>query len=229
MAQAGAFANCSLHRQSCPFSQLPAPRRPLRNLVVRAATALPAEYKQVAPAGSRVFVKVESGDEKSTGGILLPSTAQKKPTEGRIVNAGTAGAVKNGDKVVYSKFAGTEVELEGAEHVLLKEEDVIGVLSSDDIADLKPLGDRILIEVAEADEATKGGVILSTGGRDKPTIGKVVAVGSGKADDSGNIVKPTTTSGSSVLYQRYSGSEFEGKTGRSFIVVREADILAALS
>lgn len=52
------------------------------------------QFKQVAPAGNRVFVKIESGDEKSTGGILLPSTAQKKPTEGRVVNAGTAGAVK---------------------------------------------------------------------------------------------------------------------------------------
>ena len=52
------------------------------------------QYKQVAPAGNRVLVKVEASEEKSFGGILLPSAAQKKPTEGQIVNAGTALAVK---------------------------------------------------------------------------------------------------------------------------------------
>lgn len=53
-----------------------------------------------------------------------------------------------GNKVIYSKYAGTEVEFQGEEHLILKEEDVIGLLSTDDVKDLKPLGDRVLIKVS---------------------------------------------------------------------------------
>jgi co-chaperonin GroES (HSP10) len=53
-----------------------------------------------------------------------------------------------GNKVIYSKYAGTEVEFQGEEHLILKEEDVIGLLSTDDVKDMKPLGDRVLIKVS---------------------------------------------------------------------------------
>ena len=55
---------------------------------------MPLQYKTVAPVGERVLVKVDVGDEKSAGGILLPSSAQKKPTQGHIEAAGTAKAVR---------------------------------------------------------------------------------------------------------------------------------------
>ena len=97
--------------------------------------------------GDRVYVKVDVSEEKTSSGLLLPVSAQKKPTQGEIVGAGTAKAVKvssectyvrfllltvkwicddsnkfmqNGDKVVYSKYAGTELKVEGADYVLLK-------------------------------------------------------------------------------------------------------------
>lgn len=116
------------------------------------------QVKSVAPLGDRVFVKIAEVEEVSTGGILLPTAAQKKPTAGDIVNAGTAKQLKAGDRVVYSKYAGTEVELGGDEYVLLKEEDCIGVLSAGaSITDLKPLSDRVLVEVAEPPSKTSGG------------------------------------------------------------------------
>ncbi|GAB4818864.1 hypothetical protein N2152v2_005910 [Parachlorella kessleri] len=199
------------------------------HLQVRAATAIPSEFRTVSPVGDRVFVMVEQAEEKTSSGILLPSSAQKKPTQGEIVGAGSAKAVKAGDKVVYSKYAGTEIKLQDSDYVLLKEDDVIGLLSSPDVSQLKPLQDRVLIEVLEAEAKTKGGLVLTEGAKEKPTMGKVVAVGPGKADEEGKASTPAVTVGSTVLYQKYSGTEFEGDNGKQYIVVREADIMAAIA
>lgn len=82
------------------------------------------QFSTVKPVGERVFVRVGDVEEVSSGGILLPSTAQKKPTAGEVVDASAdCKNVKAGDRVVYSKYAGTEVEMKDAEYVLLKEED----------------------------------------------------------------------------------------------------------
>ena len=56
--------------------------------------------------------------------------------------------MQTGSKVIYSRYAGTEVEFQGEEHLILKEEDVIGLLDTDDVKDMKPLGDRVLIKVS---------------------------------------------------------------------------------
>ena len=135
--------------------------------------------------------------------------------------------MQSGDRVVYSKYAGTEVAIAGDAHVLLKEDDVIGVLAGgDDISKLKPLGDRVLIKCAAAEGKTSGGVLL-TAESDKPTLGSVVAVGSGKKDDDGKQVAPNVTPGATVMYSKYSGTEFE-EGDDAFIVVRESDIIAQL-
>ena len=181
----------------------------------------------MTPVGDRVLVKAVEPEAQTTSGILLPTSAQKRPTQGDVVSASTS-SVKSGDRVVYSKYAGTEVEISGASHIILKEDDVIGVLAgSDDISALKPLQDRILIEVAEAKDTTSGGLLLTEASKDKPTIGKVVAVGPGRAGK--EVVAPTIAVGSSVLYQKYSGSEFEGANGQQYIIVRDADILAVVA
>ncbi|KAI7844797.1 hypothetical protein COHA_001677 [Chlorella ohadii] len=206
---------------------LPARRRGA--LVVRAATALPAEVKTVTPVGDRVFVKAEEAESKTVGGILLPSSAQKRPTQGTVESAGSAKAVKAGDKVVYSKYAGTELEVQGGSYVLLKEDDVIGLLpGGDDIAKLQPLQDRVLIEVVEAADKTSGGLLLTEGSKEKPTMGKVVAVGPGREEE-GKAVKPKVDVGATVLYSKYSGTEFEGANDKQYIVVRDADIMAQLA
>ncbi|CAK0785269.1 hypothetical protein CVIRNUC_008475 [Coccomyxa viridis] len=198
-----------------------------RRVVIRAATTVPSEYKTVAPVGDRVLVKVDISEEKSLGGILLPSSAQKKPTQGHVEKAGTAKAVRDGEKVVYSKYAGTELKVSGTEYVILKEDDVIGILSTDNIADLKPLGDRILVEIDEAKDETDSGLLLTSSSKEQPTIGKVIAVGSGKEDDKGAIVKPNLNKGDTVLYSRYSGTEF-AQEEKQYIVIRELDVLACV-
>ena len=183
----------------------------------------------MTPVGDRVLVKSVEPEDKTTSGILLPTSAQRKPTQGDVVSTSASG-VSSGDRVVYSKYAGTEVELDGAAHIILKEDDVIGVLKGgEDISALNPLQDRVLIEVAAAKDTTSGGLLLTEASKDKPTIGKVVAVGPGRAGDDDKVVAPAVSVGSSVLYQKYSGSEFEGTDGKSYNVVRDADILATVA
>ena len=136
-----------------------------------------------------------------------------------------------GDKVLYSKYAGTEVEVAGKGHVLLKEEDVIGVLpgGSDDVSGLRPLGDRVLIKQAAAEDKTSGGVLLTAEAAEKPTFGTVVAVGPGrKAEGEGADAAPAAPSvsvGATVMYSKYAGTEFKVDT-QDLLIVSEKDILA---
>jgi chaperonin GroES len=90
---------------------------------------------------------------------------------------------------------------------------------------IKPLADRVVIEPLEADEKTSGGIYLPDTAKEKPQMGKVVAVGSGKTTDSGEIVKLEVKAGDKVLYGKYSGTDvtFDGK---DYLIVRESDILA---
>ncbi len=93
----------------------------------------------VKPLGDRIFVKVSESEERTAGGILLPDTAKEKPQVGEIVAVGPgkrnedgsyqALEVKIGDKVLYSKYAGTDIKLGGEEYVLLSEKDILATLS----------------------------------------------------------------------------------------------------
>ena len=92
---------------------------------------------------------------------------------------------------------------------------------------LKPLADRVVVEPAPAEDKSAGGIILPDTAQEKPQQGTVVAVGSGKVSDSGNLVEMTVKKGDKVLYGKYSGSEvtFDGV---DFVIMRESDILAVL-
>lgn len=101
--------------------------------------AISINVTEVKPLGDRVFVKVSPSEEKTSGGILLPDTAKEKPQIGEIVAVGAGKVndngtripleVKVGDKVLYSKYAGTDVKLGGEEYVLLSEKDILAALS----------------------------------------------------------------------------------------------------
>ena len=84
------------------------------------STPLPKEVKTVTPVGGRTFLKLEEVKEETSGGILLPDQAQTKQTQGVVVICDDGLEFKVGQAVVYSKFAGTDVELGGQEHVILK-------------------------------------------------------------------------------------------------------------
>jgi chaperonin GroES len=101
--------------------------------------AISINVATVKPLGDRVFVKVSPSEEKTAGGILLPDTAKEKPQIGEVVAVGpgkrnddgsrSAVEVKVGDKVLYSKYAGTDIKLGGEEYVLLSEKDILAAVA----------------------------------------------------------------------------------------------------
>ncbi|KAJ8635832.1 hypothetical protein MRB53_010099 [Persea americana] len=213
-------------------------QRCCRSLVVKAATVVAPKYTSIKPLGDRVLVKIKDVEEKTVGGILLPSTAQTKPQGGEVAAVGegkTLGknkvdiSVKTGAQVVYSKYAGTEVEFNGSKHLLLKDDDIVGILETDDIKDLKPLNDRVLIEVAAAEEKTAGGLLLTEAAKEKPSIGTVIAVGPGHLDEEGNRKPLSVAPGNTVLYSKYAGNDFKDSDGTDYIALRATDVMAVLS
>jgi len=92
---------------------------------------------------------------------------------------------------------------------------------------VKPLADRVIVKAAEAEEVTKGGIILPDTAKEKPQQGEIVAVGPGKVSDSGNLVDMTLKAGDTVLYGKYSGTEIS-VDGEDVLIMRESDILAVV-
>jgi chaperonin GroES len=135
-----------------------------------------------------------------------------------------------GDRVVYSKFAGTEVRVSGVAHLVLKAEDVIGTLAGDDIGALKPYGDRLLVAKAGLGTTTSGGILLPGAGQDTPT-GRVLAVGPGKLREEGGREPLHLAPGASVLYTQFAGMEFaaDDTAPAGYVVLRSDDIICALS
>eukprot|EP01023_Acetabularia_acetabulum_P016157 TRINITY_DN1797_c0_g1_i1.p2 TRINITY_DN1797_c0_g1~~TRINITY_DN1797_c0_g1_i1.p2 ORF type:complete len:238 (-),score=45.93 TRINITY_DN1797_c0_g1_i1:336-995(-) len=213
----------------CYKCQFVGGRARARGLVVQAATSLPSKFSKVSPVGDRVFVKVDSEEESTPSGILLPTAAQKKQLRGTVEVIGSVKQVSVGDRVMYSKYAGTEISMQDSDFVLLKEADVIGKLGdSESIAKLQPLGSRVLLKAPEVEQSTGGGVILTTEATEKPCLGEVVAVGDGDIDDDGNKQAVNVQPGQMVMYSKYSGAEFEDGDDK-YVVLKEAELLASLA
>jgi chaperonin GroES len=94
--------------------------------------------------------------------------------------------------------------------------------------EIKPLGDRVVIKPLEAENKTKGGIVIPDTAKEKPQEGKVVAVGKGKVLDSGTVQPPEVKVGDKVLYGKYSGNEITTKEGEELLIMREEDILAII-
>ena len=92
----------------------------------------------IRPLGDRVLVQRVEAEEKTAGGILLPDTAKEKPKEGKIVALGNGKSlddgtrstfsVKVGDRILFTSYAGTEVKFGGTEYLIMREEDILGVI-----------------------------------------------------------------------------------------------------
>ncbi|MBB3993264.1 chaperonin GroES [Sulfitobacter undariae] len=93
----------------------------------------------LTPLHDRVLVKRTEGEEKTAGGLYIPESAKEKPSEGEVVSVGEgarkdngeliAPAVKAGDKILFGKWSGTEVTVDGEEMLMMKESDIMGILS----------------------------------------------------------------------------------------------------
>jgi chaperonin GroES len=95
-------------------------------------------FMKIRPLQDRIIVKRVEEEAKSKGGIIIPDTAKEKPQEGRVIAVGKGKVsedgklhpldVKKGDRVLFSKYSGTEVNIEGEEHLIIREDDVLGIL-----------------------------------------------------------------------------------------------------
>lgn len=90
---------------------------------------------------------------------------------------------------------------------------------------LKPLGDRIVIELIETEEKTASGIVLPDSAKEKPQEGKVVAVGTGRVLDNGERVAPEVAVGDRIIFSKYAGTEVK-YDGKEYLILRENDILA---
>ena len=93
---------------------------------------------KIRPLQDRILVKRVAEEEKTKGGIIIPDTAKEKPLEGKVIAVGNGKVledgkvrpldIKKGDRVLFGKYAGTEVKIENVEHLILREEDILGVI-----------------------------------------------------------------------------------------------------
>ncbi len=92
---------------------------------------------KIRPLQDRIIVKRIDEEETSKGGIIIPDSAKEKPSEGKVIAVGKGKVnddgkvspldVKKGDRVLFSKYAGTEINIEGEEHLIIREDDVLGI------------------------------------------------------------------------------------------------------
>lgn len=90
---------------------------------------------------------------------------------------------------------------------------------------LKPLGDRVIIDVAKEEEVTAGGLVLTSASQEKPQTGKVVATGDGRVLDNGQNIPMSVKVGDTVLFEKYAGSDVK-HDGNDYLIVHEKDIIA---
>ena len=93
---------------------------------------------KIRPLQDRIILKRVKEEEKSKGGIIIPDSAKEKPVEGEVIAVGSGKVledgtvrkleVKPGDRVLFGKYSGTEVKIEGEEHLILREDDILGVI-----------------------------------------------------------------------------------------------------
>uniref|UniRef100_A0A061S1Q5 20 kDa chaperonin, chloroplastic n=1 Tax=Tetraselmis sp. GSL018 TaxID=582737 RepID=A0A061S1Q5_9CHLO len=204
-----------------------------RSCAVKAAITIPETYSKVTVRGQNVLVKVAEAEKETKGGVLLPSQAQRKPTSGDVVNlGGDTTQLKEGDTVLYSKFGigCTDIKLGEEDFVILREEDCIGVMpksgaEADDVPDLVPILDRVLIKIEEAVTVTAGGMLIPDASNERPMCGEVIRTGPGKKGPDGELEKMPVTAGDRVIYFKYAGDVIPTASGARYTVVHASDIL----
>ncbi|MFC0274531.1 co-chaperone GroES [Metabacillus herbersteinensis] len=92
---------------------------------------------------------------------------------------------------------------------------------------LKPLGDRVVIELVQSEEKTASGIVLPDSAKEKPSEGKVISVGTGRVLDSGEKVALEVAEGDSIIFSKYAGTEVKFE-GNEYLILRESDILAVI-
>lgn len=151
------------------------------------------------PVGHNILVHNAKAAEKTIGGLILSSDAKEQPTYGEAVAVGPgryfpAGGmipmqVKEGNTVLFAKYGGTTVKYDGEKHTIVTQDDILCVLKDGkyEAGAVEPIHDRLMIRIDKAASELESGILLSSGGADKPTTGTVAAVGTGRVMENGEI------------------------------------------
>jgi len=192
------------------------------------------------PLHDRVLVRRIELAEKTAGGIIIPDTAKEKPMEGEIVAVGSGARgedgkiqpldVKKGDRILFGKWSGTEIKLDGEELIIMKESDVMGVIDNNlrsDPMKFRPLHDRVVVRRLDAEEKSAGGIIIPDTAKEKPMEGEVIAVGPGARNEQGHIVALDVKAGDRILFGKWSGTEIK-LDGEELLIMKESDIMGII-
>jgi chaperonin GroES len=195
--------------------------------------------RPLAPLGNQVLVKLRRGEEKTGGGLFVPSAEAEKPKEGTVVAVGpgtfdeesgkiTPCMVAPGDLVLLSDFTGDNVDYNGQKHIFVDGDSILGVFANNEVtvSGFTPLGDRVMVAMAQKATETTTGIALALDEEDSAdSMGEAVAVGAGRYYN-GSEIKPVDVSvGDTVLYRERSGSE-ANIDGQRFVIVEERNLLA---
>jgi chaperonin GroES len=95
-------------------------------------------FMKVRPLHDRLIIQTEEEEEKTKGGIIIPDTAKEKPVEGKVIAVGAGRIkkdgtkmpleIKKGDRVLYAKYAGTEIKMDGEEYLMMREDDILAII-----------------------------------------------------------------------------------------------------
>jgi chaperonin GroES len=189
----------------------------------------------MTPIGNQVMIKLRKVDDKTTGGLFVPTAEAEKPKEGVVVLAGPGSAnadtgamvtnpVKEGDLVMLRDFVGEKVDYNGEQHVFCDADSLLGYFegSSLTVDAFKPLGDLVMVAMADMETETSTGIALAGMEDEEGNSGEVVAVGPGKHAANGELLTPNVAKGDNVMYVRHAGAEATVE-GKNFILVPEAD------
>ncbi|GAX18559.1 chaperonin GroES [Fistulifera solaris] len=194
----------------------------------------------VVPLNNFILVKKAPAQDKTEGGILLTGKAKIVKTEGTVQAVGPGKThqdsgitvqmpVKTGESVVYGKFDGTEIDLDGQPHTLIRDDDVLVKFHGDQLTleSVDVVFDNVLVAVDSSESATEGGILLakSSSQTKRASTGEVVKVGPGKMASNGELMTMDVAPGDMVKFRDFAGNEVEIE-GKEYSVVKMVDILA---
>uniref|UniRef100_A0A7S2IT45 20 kDa chaperonin, chloroplastic n=1 Tax=Haptolina brevifila TaxID=156173 RepID=A0A7S2IT45_9EUKA len=227
---------------SLTYNLGPPPTRPH----LRSSSCAMEEYRlnnyilpgPMKPLGNQVLVKPRKLEDKTDGGLFVPTAESEKPKEAFVIAAGPGEVnaetgeligcpVKEGDLVLLSDFVGENVDYNGEKHVFVDANNLLGTFSSKElsVSSFTPLGDRVMVAVAEAAKETTTGIALALDDDEDSNQGEVVAVGPGKYTTKGVLQPVGVSTGECVMFNKYAGSltKMDGKT---FKIVFESECIA---
>mmetsp|Transcript_26730 Transcript_26730/g.62478 ORF Transcript_26730/g.62478 Transcript_26730/m.62478 type:complete len:252 (+) Transcript_26730:195-950(+) len=198
------------------------------------------ESGSVVPTNNFILVKVAPAIEETQGGILLTGKAKVEKTEGLVVSTGPGKThpdtgvlfempISAGENVVYGTYDGTEIDIDGEKHTLIRDDDVLVKFDGESLTldSCSAIQDAVLVYVETKETSTEGGILLAatSKGKTRPSTGKVVKVGPGRYATNGERMEMEIEEGDFIKFRDYAGNEVEIE-GEEYTVVRAMDILA---